>query len=428
MHVDMMHPADQLVTIMNRIYSGGLTTMSGGNLSIREANGDLWVTPGGVDKGNLTRSDIVCLHPDGSQHGHQKPTSELLFHQAIYAACGNTRAILHAHSPALVTFSVMNQVPTINLIPNTRLVCGSVGLAPYARIGSPELGENLAAEFLKGHSAVLLENHGVCVAADTIGQAYMIFETLEYAARSELLARRIGQPKVLTDHQIDLARTEAHIRLSEFKPRQHSSEELALRRDMTRMIHRALEQQLFTSSQGTISTRLSDGSFLITPFGADRRQIREEQLVLVRRGMKEEGKSPSRAVFLNELIYHHRPDIKAIICAQPSHLMAFTLTTAELNTHLMPESYLQLKKLTMAPYGINYTEPKKVVSMLSAESPAVLLENDGIITTGHNLMQAFDRFEVAEFSARTQLSVPQLSDLQPLSKEQMAELDRYFNL
>jgi hypothetical protein len=44
---------------MERIYGYGMTTTSGGNLSILDDNGDFWITPAGVDKGSLTRSDIV---------------------------------------------------------------------------------------------------------------------------------------------------------------------------------------------------------------------------------------------------------------------------------------------------------------------------------------------------------------------------------
>ena len=32
-----------------------MTTTSGGNLSIRDDNGDVWITPSGIDKGSLTR-------------------------------------------------------------------------------------------------------------------------------------------------------------------------------------------------------------------------------------------------------------------------------------------------------------------------------------------------------------------------------------
>ena len=35
MKFELMHPADQLVLLMDRIYHHGMTTTSGGNLSIR---------------------------------------------------------------------------------------------------------------------------------------------------------------------------------------------------------------------------------------------------------------------------------------------------------------------------------------------------------------------------------------------------------
>ena len=77
MNIDMMHPADRIVLLMNRIYSGGLTTMSGGNLSIRESNGDLWVTPGGIDKGSLTAATLSACTLTAARTAISKPTSEL---------------------------------------------------------------------------------------------------------------------------------------------------------------------------------------------------------------------------------------------------------------------------------------------------------------------------------------------------------------
>ena len=53
MNIQYIHPADQLVMFMQRIYDKGLTTMSGGNLSIRDTQGNIWITPAGIDKGTL---------------------------------------------------------------------------------------------------------------------------------------------------------------------------------------------------------------------------------------------------------------------------------------------------------------------------------------------------------------------------------------
>ena len=50
----LMHPADQITVVISRIYRSGLTTTSGGNISIKDENGDIWITPGGIDKGSLT--------------------------------------------------------------------------------------------------------------------------------------------------------------------------------------------------------------------------------------------------------------------------------------------------------------------------------------------------------------------------------------
>lgn len=67
--VNFMHPAEQINVIIGRIYRSGMTTTSGGNISIRDENGDIWITPSGVDKGSLTEKDIVCIQKDGSKVG-----------------------------------------------------------------------------------------------------------------------------------------------------------------------------------------------------------------------------------------------------------------------------------------------------------------------------------------------------------------------
>ena len=66
-------------------------------------------------------------------------------------------------------------------------------MAPYELPGSEALGENIAREFEKGVNIVMLENHGVCIGASDMFTAFMMFETLEYTANLEKLARE-GDP------------------------------------------------------------------------------------------------------------------------------------------------------------------------------------------------------------------------------------------
>ena len=64
--VSFIHPRDEILQAIQRIYRYRMTTTSGGNLSIREDNGDIWITPARLDKGSLRREDIVCVRADGT--------------------------------------------------------------------------------------------------------------------------------------------------------------------------------------------------------------------------------------------------------------------------------------------------------------------------------------------------------------------------
>ena len=93
MKFDLLPPREQIVTIMKRIYGYSMTTTSGGNLSLLDSNGDVWITPAGIDKGALTPEDIVCVKADGTVEGTHSPSSEYPFHRAIYAMRPDFRAI-----------------------------------------------------------------------------------------------------------------------------------------------------------------------------------------------------------------------------------------------------------------------------------------------------------------------------------------------
>ena len=107
----LMHPAEQIKVIIGRIYRSGMTTPSGGNVSIMDDNGDMWITPSAIDKGSLTERDIICVKADGTIVGPHKPSSEYPFHKAIYQMRPGMRSVIHAHPPALVSFSITHQIP-----------------------------------------------------------------------------------------------------------------------------------------------------------------------------------------------------------------------------------------------------------------------------------------------------------------------------
>ncbi len=428
MKFDLLHPADQIVQIMNRIYQGGLTTTSGGNLSILDESGDIWITPTGVDKGSLTRADICCVKPNGDVVGPHTPSVELPFHASIYKRRPDLRAVLHAHPPALVAFSVVRKLPELNLVSNTRRTCGSITFAPYAVPGSKQLGDYIAAEFCKGYNIVAMENHGLAIGGESLFDCFMKFETLEATARLQINANKLGKTKTFAESELNLTATRNHMTMDDFVPNKHSAEECAARRDMVTLIKRSYRQGLFGSTRGTYSVRLSDGSFLITPNGIDRAYMDESDLVLIKHGMKEQGKSPSRSVRLHQLIYEMHPEIGSVLGAEPPHAMAFAVTDAEFDPRTIPESYILLRQIKKVGFSTLYLEPEKVAAMFSEKIPVIVCENNQIIATGNSLLKAFDRLEVCEATAHAIIAAADIGAMVHISPDEVREIDAAFNL
>ncbi|MBR2572416.1 MAG: class II aldolase/adducin family protein [Clostridia bacterium] len=428
MRFDLMHPADQLVMIMNRIYYGGMTTTSGGNLSIRDENGDIWITPSGIDKGNLTRDDIILVKPDGTLIGNHVPSVELPFHRDIYRQRPDLKAILHAHPPTLVGFSLARIIPDIYLVPSASLFCGEVSMAAYDVPGSEGLGAKISQEFAKGYNTVMLENHGVVCGARDLFRAFMAFETLDFCGRIQIQAHKVGTPHSLTKAQVTMDSEKAHPPMDAFVSHQVTSEECAARRDMCKLIHRAYDQRLFNSTQGTFSQRMSDGSFLITPYHVDRKYIEPEDIVRIKNGMCEAGKTPSRSALLHQEIYRKHPEIGSVIIAHPPAIMAFACTDAEFDSRLIPESYIMLRDVKRLPYAASTLDVEGTAAAFSEKTPVIIISNQCVIVTGTSLLNAFDRLEVLDYSAKAIIAAKDIGPVVMISDQEVSEIEDAFHL
>ena len=428
MKFELMHPADQLVMIMNRIYQYGMTTTSGGNLSILDENGDIWITPSGIDKGSLTSADINCVKPDGTILGPHKPSVELPFHKQIYKLRPDLHGIVHAHPPTLVAFSLARKIPDTHLVPNATLVCGKVAMAKYEVPGSEALGRNFAEKFAEGHNTVILENHGVVCGAADLFHAFMAFETLDFCGRLEIDAKKLGSPRSLTDSQIALESEKAHPPLDAFVAHVVSSEEKAGRRDMCTLVHRAYDQRLFNSTQGTFSMRLSDGSFLVTPYMLDRKYIQPEDIVRIKNGMCESGKTPSRASLLIKEIFDTHPEINSVIIAHPPAIMAFAVTDAKFDSRTIPESYIVLRNVRRAPYASSTLDVEGTAAAFTPASPVTVVDNKCVIVAGNSLLNAFDKLEVLEYSAKAVIAAKDIGEIIHITPEEVDAIETAFNL
>ena len=422
----LMHPRDQIVAIISRIYERSLTTTSGGNISIIDENGDIWVTPSAVDKGSLRSSDIMLVKRDGTVLGKHKPSSEYPFHKAIFESRPDIRAIIHAHPPALVSFSIARSTPNTNVISQAKHICGPIGYATYEIPGSKELGQRIGEEFKKGYKAVIMENHGTVVGGSDINDAFQRFETFEFCARTIIYGQMIGEVKYLTDERIQQFEAQSMDMLPEMERAEYPSDERQIRTEICRIVHRACRQGLMLSSYGTVSVRWQGNDFLITPSNIVRWNMDLNDVVQIRNGHREPNKTPSRVTWLHQEIYNRFPHINSIILTQPPYLMAFGASHRSLDVRTIPESWIFLQDVPLMPYGNHFRGKTEIPDQLSKGMPALIIENDSVLVTGDRLLQTFDRLEVAEFSAKSLVLASSIGQLQPINQQQIEDLRKVF--
>jgi len=423
----LLHPRDQIVATMERIYRHEMTTTSGGNISVRDENGDVWITPARVDKGSLRRQDIVRIGANGEIEGLHPPSSENPFHLSVYKVRPDVHAVIHAHPGALVSFSICGRVPCTRLFPEAWHVCGPVAFASYALPGSLELGRRISDQCASAErpSCVVLENHGVVVVGETLAKAFERFETLEFTAQINLNALQLGKVKSLTDAEIELSKKPRSL-LPELAPHRPSSREKELRKEICDFVQRAYEHRLVTSTWGSFSARLDTDAFIVTPSHVDRHDLGLEDLLMVRNGCHSPSKKPSRAAGLHRAIYRAHPEIQAIVNALPLNGSAFCVSEVQLDTRTIPESYLFLKDVRKIPFAFQFNEGEEVAAAIGPKNPVALLEHNGVMVAGRTVLDAFDRLEVLEATAAAIIRSPALGPINAMGTAVIEELLRAF--
>ena len=358
--------------------------------------------------------------------GDIPPSSELPLHEAIYRARPDVQGIVHAHPVALVAFSVVHEVPDTRVFHQARAICGEGGFAPYRPPGSSELGDAVARTVADGHDCVILENHGVLTAGRDLPEAFRRFETFEFAGKTIVKANLLGGAiRSLSDDDLELARLRPRLP-GDGEQVVPTNEERDLRAALCDFVRRGYRQRLFISTYGTFSARLDATSFLITPHHLDRGAVEAQELVLVSEGRTEPGRPASHAARLHDAIYRRHPDVGAIVNAAPVNATAFAATGAVPDTRTIPESWLVLRTLGLAPFRLQHEDPDALAELVSAEQPAILLENDGVLVTGQDVLDAFDRLEVLESTAEALVNARAIGALVPLTDAAIEELQRPF--
>ena len=174
----------------------GLVAGSSGNASVRleDRSGEerYLITPAGLPYERMTAADLVLV--DGeleTLEGEGIPSSESLMHLAVYRARRDVGSIVHTHSIYASAAAVAGKAIPPIVDEMVISVGGAVEVADYGFPASDELAENVV-RALGDRRAVLLRNHGLCVAAGSPEEALGIAVLVERVAHIFFVAAAAG--------------------------------------------------------------------------------------------------------------------------------------------------------------------------------------------------------------------------------------------
>jgi L-fuculose-phosphate aldolase len=205
-------------------------------------------------------------------------------------------------------------------------------------------------------------------------------------------------------------------------------DETGLRTELIGVCRKLLAGGLIAASDGNVSCRVGDDRLIITPGGAHKGELRPIDLILVNlRGevLAGQGK-PSSEVRMHLLVYEKRPEVQALVHAHPPMLTAFTLAGLPFMAEALPEVWLTIGPVPMAPYATPCTQevPESIAPFIE-RNDAVVLERHGSLTLGSSLREAYMRTEKLEHAAHTLFYAHLLkqSPVSPLQRKSLEKLE-----
>ena len=186
------------------------------------------------------------------------------------------------------------------------------------------------------------------------------------------------------------------------------------------------ERGLISGIDGNISIRLGRSRILITPSGVNKGYLRPSDLIVVsiEDGSKIKGRGrPTSEILMHLEAYRLRPDIGAVVHAHPPTAVALTIAGIPISQCLIAEDLLTYGIVPTAPYATpGSPDVPRALARYIVDHEAVMLARHGSVTVGKNLLQAYDRLESLEHTAKVVYMAMRLGDVSPLPDEEVERL------
>lgn len=185
-----------------RMYARNLAAATDGNISVRLGADRYLCTPSGVSKGFMQPNDLVIADAQGRKlAGDGRVTSEFFTHLAAYEERPDVQAVVHAHPPKAIGFTLAGVSLADCVLPEVVYAIGGIPTTEYATPASKE-GAKAVRKYIGQCDALMLDRHGALTVGKDLLDAYFKMEKIEHAAESLLTAHALGNVQILSSKQV----------------------------------------------------------------------------------------------------------------------------------------------------------------------------------------------------------------------------------
>ena len=172
----------------------GLVEGTAGNISARQKDGTVVITPSSLDYEAMTLEDLVVIDLDGntvSSPNERYPSSEKPLHLGALRAYPEIGSVIHSHAIYATMFAVARRDIPACIDEFSVYVGGDVRCAEYAASGEQALADNVV-KALEGRGAALVANHGMVAVGPNPDKAMHITALVERSAQIVWGALQLG--------------------------------------------------------------------------------------------------------------------------------------------------------------------------------------------------------------------------------------------
>lgn len=187
------------------IKANRLIELSGGNVSMRMQNGDIIVTPSGMNYEGMEPDDLIVMDIEGKIiEGTRRPSVDTEAILYIYKHMPLVNAVIHTHQPYATAAGLIGDKLPVAVTTLSNVTLGEVNVAPFSSPATIDMGIQ-AVNYAKGKRAVILKHHGVVTMGANLKEALYAAVYMETAAKTYLIAKAAGEPALMNEEQNRMA-------------------------------------------------------------------------------------------------------------------------------------------------------------------------------------------------------------------------------